>query len=475
MRVRLSFIVALMLLSSSVRSLNETSPSQLQSTPEIKSYSFVVIGAFVFQKNAKKFTRYARNMQLDAKFALNPHRGLYYVYEYFSKDKQKAVDRVYKVRESYQIKDAWVFTGQLNGLEGFSVQPELAYGAQAEAVKNSPAPTYTYVPEKGESKDIDNPEEVENAMLEREQASTEEDIVTSAEPKEKEEAVKETVTETITDETPAEEVIEQPQEKVFTEERPYGIIQPSEVEEPEIKEDYKIYINSVNAEVLTEVVGTVEVFDMVRNRKLKDTETHTLFGLNDPNNGEGTVKAVSRIFGYRPKDIAFNLVSPESDTSGLVYTIGDSLVLDMPLDRLKKGDIAVMWNVLYFKDAAIMRPESKAELNSLLEMLKENPDMTVTLHGHTNGNSFGDIVYIDENDINYFSLNGDHQKTKGSAKKLSELRATTIQRWLVSNGIDISRLEVKGWGGDKMLHGKHDPKAYENVRVEVEITADGKS
>ena len=64
-----------------------------------------------------------------------------------------------------------------------------------------------------------------------------------------------------------------------------------------------------------------------------------------------------------------------------------------------------------------------------------------------------------------------HVQSSGSAKKLSKFRAETIYSFLVRKGIDPSRIEIKGWGGNKMLYDKHDSRANLNVRVEVEITA----
>ena len=448
MKLKTNILLTLVILLVFQAYPGQTTTSYSQIKSNVKPYSFVVIGAFVFQKNAREFTKYARLKNMNAKFAINPYRNLYYVYTFYSEEKEKAVEEVYKVREKFNIPDAWVYSGPLAGMEGTSL-PELNYGKIDKS--DYEPPTYTYLPE---NKD-------------------EEEVVLDQEPVVKDnlpEATEEIVTE-VTIEPRKETQIEVVQEETTAvEDRPFGVVKPVAAEEPVIKEDFKLYINSINSKQMTEVSGEVEIFDEVRNRKLKEASTQTLFGLNDPRNSEGTVRVISRIFGYRPKEQVVNLYSPvKSDTLGMVYTIGDSIVLDMPLDRLQKGDIAVMWNVLFYKDAAIMRPESKAELNSLLEMLQENLDMKIKLHGHTNGNSRGNIVYADENDFNFFSLNGDHSKTTGTAKKLSEYRANAILRWLESNGIEASRMEPIGWGGDRMLHGKTDPKAYENVRVEVEV------
>ena len=118
-----------------------------------------------------------------------------------------------------------------------------------------------------------------------------------------------------------------------------------------------------------------------------------------------------------------------------------------------------------------MRPESRYEINSLLDMLKENPNYQIKLHGHTNGKASGKIISLEEGSTNFFSLS----KTKegfGSAKKLSQERADIIRQFLVSNGIDPSRMQVKAWGGKRPIHDKHSTRAQENVRVEIEILQD---
>jgi outer membrane protein OmpA-like peptidoglycan-associated protein len=116
-----------------------------------------------------------------------------------------------------------------------------------------------------------------------------------------------------------------------------------------------------------------------------------------------------------------------------------------------------------------MRPESRFEVNSLLEMLNENTKYKIRIHGHTNGNHRGKIIYLKEGADNYFSLNNTEEMASGSAKKLSEMRATIIRDFLVTNGIAKDRMQVKAWGGKKAIYDKHSAQAQSNVRVEIEI------
>jgi outer membrane protein OmpA-like peptidoglycan-associated protein len=138
----------------------------------------------------------------------------------------------------------------------------------------------------------------------------------------------------------------------------------------------------------------------------------------------------------------------------------------------KKGDIITMYNVYFYNDAAIMKPESKYELNCLLDMLKQNPSYIIKLHGHTNGNSPGKIIKLKPDDDHFFQITSNNEEVFGSAKELSLERAYTIKRYLIAHGISADRMTVKGWGGKKMIYNKNDPLAKRNVRVEVEIIAD---
>jgi outer membrane protein OmpA-like peptidoglycan-associated protein len=97
-----------------------------------------------------------------------------------------------------------------------------------------------------------------------------------------------------------------------------------------------------------------------------------------------------------------------------------------------------------------MKPESKFELNSLLSMLKENDKLQIKIHGHTNGNRPGKIIRLRDDDDNFFTITPNNIDDYGSAKKLSKARADVIARWLVEQGIDKKRMDIKGWGGKKI-------------------------
>ena len=169
--------------------------------------------------------------------------------------------------------------------------------------------------------------------------------------------------------------------------------------------------------------------------------------------------------GYRKIVTTLNFKDPLT-TDGIKIE-NNRIIVPFHLVRLKKGDVAILYNVFFYKDAAIMRPESKFDLDGVLTMMNENPTYKIMIHGHTNGSASGPILEAGESG-NYFSLTG-AKEGNGSAKKLSQKRADAIREYLISQGVDPNRMFTKAWGGKKPVYDKHSATAHANVRVEVEV------
>jgi outer membrane protein OmpA-like peptidoglycan-associated protein len=216
----------------------------------------------------------------------------------------------------------------------------------------------------------------------------------------------------------------------------------------------------------TEVPGDVTVVDTDKTRKMGTYEGNRMVRVSNPNNKSGNITLLCDVFGYRKmqKDVKF--LNPEGE--GITTGENQEVVVPFELVRLQKGDIAVMYNVFFYKDAALMRPESRFEVNQLLAMLQENPKYKIVIHGHTNGNASGKIISMGKDGKDFFSLTNTSDGF-GSAKKLSEVRASTVKQYLVSQGIDPERMKVKAWGGKRPLVDKMHTTAQSNVRVEIEI------
>lgn len=233
----------------------------------------------------------------------------------------------------------------------------------------------------------------------------------------------------------------------------------------------EVFLSLYNATNNRIVEGAVKVIDSDRAKVLKEVKGNEYLILPDPKNKSGQLTMLCEAFGYRKVQQQINYPLPLADTAKEhIDLMGTTFVVNFDLVRYRRGDIATLYNVYFYNDAALMLPESKFELNSLLQLMQENPNYRIRLHGHSNGNYHGRIITMGENK-NFFSLDGSKSGV-GSAKDLSYNRAEVIKEYLAVNGIDPARIEVKGWGGKRPLYDKHSVNAKKNVRVEVEILND---
>ena len=98
--------------------------------------------------------------------------------------------------------------------------------------------------------------------------------------------------------------------------------------------------------------------------------------------------------------------------------------------KVAEQDIAetseVKFPVIYFDFNSIaINPDEESKLNEILHILKENPDMKVTVTGWCD--------------------------TRGSVavnRRISRQRAETLKAWLVKKGIAASRISATGKGSD---------------------------
>ncbi|MBX2969703.1 MAG: OmpA family protein [Cyclobacteriaceae bacterium] len=381
-------------------------PGQL---PDPQYPNYVVIGAFEFKKNAVKFTSKASS-EFKATYEVNPNRNLYYVYILKTGNRQEAIAEALRLQANSPYTDTWVYSGPLGSdkgiVRGSDINPVTEQAIVSVTPTDSP---------------VSNPE------------------VSKEEKEEVEESGEEVSTNKIADEPIPVAANTEKQKNFF----------------------FKIY----RADNNSAQEGNVDVIDVERLRKLGTYEGNKAVQVTSPGTASGNITLLCEVFGYRKVQKNINFSNPEGED---IAFQDNTYQVPFELVRLQKGDIAVMYNVYFFKDAAVMRPESRWEVNNLLEMLNENPKYKIKIHGHTNGNASGKIISKTDKSDNFFSLTNTKDGF-GSAKKLSEERATIIRDYLVANGIDASRMHVKAWGGKRPVVDKMHTQAQNNVRVEIEI------
>ncbi|HEX5171910.1 MAG TPA: OmpA family protein [Cyclobacteriaceae bacterium] len=218
--------------------------------------------------------------------------------------------------------------------------------------------------------------------------------------------------------------------------------------------------------------GDIEVIDAERSRPIDKVRGNEYMILPDPKSKSGQLTFIADVFGYRKVQHEINYKRPLADTTkAYVDLIGTTFVINFDMVRYRTGDIATLYQVYFYNDAAIMLPESRYQLGELLSLMKENAHYRIRLHGHTNGNYQGKIISAGPGQ-DFFSLTNEARTTIGSAKQLSQLRAEVIKDYLIREGIEADRVEIKAWGGKRPIYDRRGVNAKKNVRVEVEILQD---
>lgn len=401
------------------------------SQSELPSGYYVVVAAYDDRREdfAQRYTNQLKEKGLNAQYGFNSARNLFFVYvNYFTELKPSLVD-MKKVRQQGEFIDAWVRVVSGVITANTEVKPEPAPAAVTEVSKPNPVAQPQPIPVVEEKKPV-----VETPAV-----------------------VAQPVVETPAVETPKEEepVIEEEGEK---------IIQHEKMTLANTEVFMSLFFGTKNRVV----EGEVQVIDTDRSRFISKVKGNDYLVLPDPKSKSGQLTLTCEVFGYRKIQHELNYQLPLADTTkDYIELMGTTIVVEFDLIRYQKGDVNTLYNVYFFNDAAVMLPESKYELNSLLEMMQDSPTSRIVLHGHSNGNYHGKILGLGP-EKNFFTMEGAVQGM-GTAKDLSQQRAETIKQYLITNGIAENRMEVKAWGGKKPLYDKHSVNAKKNVRVEVEV------
>lgn len=120
---------------------------------------------------------------------------------------------------------------------------------------------------------------------------------------------------------------------------------------------------------------------------------------------------------------------------------------DIFLTPIIEGESVVLNNIFFQSNSAELLESSQTELNTLIELLDKNKNIIIEISGHT-----------------------DNTGSQKLNLELSDKRANSVKAYLVSKGIDESRLEAKGYGQTKPIaeNSTEEGKA-KNRRTEFKI------
>jgi outer membrane protein OmpA-like peptidoglycan-associated protein len=121
-------------------------------------------------------------------------------------------------------------------------------------------------------------------------------------------------------------------------------------------------------------------------------------------------------------------------------------VKNIYMTEIEVGMTVRLKNIYFDFDKTTLQQESYVELNKVVDFLKQNSKVSVEISGHT------DSKGSDEYNLN-----------------LSQGRSQSVVDYLISQGIDVSRLQAHGYGETKPIDTNETEEGRANNR-RVEFT-----
>ncbi|SMD41845.1 Outer membrane protein OmpA [Aquiflexum balticum DSM 16537] len=153
--------------------------------------------------------------------------------------------------------------------------------------------------------------------------------------------------------------------------------------------------------------------------------------------------------GYFAKSITYSTIGKTPRTEDLIQEV-TNITLDttIVLEPLILERSIVLDNIYYDLDKADIRPDAALELNKLVKILKDNPSIRIELSSHT-----------------------DDRASDSYNDALSQRRAESAVAYMVSQGIDESRLVAKGYGKRQLIiaNATTEEEHQTNRRTEFKV------
>lgn len=144
--------------------------------------------------------------------------------------------------------------------------------------------------------------------------------------------------------------------------------------------------------------------------------------------------------------VAGNLIGKKMDKQAKELT---QAIPTAEVNRIGEGINVTFDSSLAFKiNSAELNSGYEDDLSSAAEVFKNHPDTNILIEGHT-----------DDSGSNEYNM------------ALSEKRAKTVSSYLISQGVDSSRITTKWYGEDQPKYPNDDANREKNRRVELAIYA----
>ena len=189
----------------------------------------------------------------------------------------------------------------------------------------------------------------------------------------------------------------------------------------------KVQLLDFKDEILDEVVTDR---DGKFNFRVYEQERYTLFG--EKQGGDAENYFVTRLqFTTVGKSV------PQEELTQLVNNVTFDTTL--VLDRIVIDKSIVMENIYYDFARWDITPEAGVELDKLVDIMYDNPDIVIELSSHT-----------------------DSVDTESYNIRLSQRRAESAVSYIVSTGVDRNRITAKGYGESRHIARNTNPDGTDN-------------
>ncbi|TNF47933.1 MAG: OmpA family protein [Bacteroidetes bacterium] len=185
--------------------------------------------------------------------------------------------------------------------------------------------------------------------------------------------------------------------------------------------------------------AVINYSDIASSKNLGNAQSHPVTG------NYTIVLPLGRVYSFLAQNEGYYSIAENIDVQSL--SIYKEIKKDLYLTPIEKGETIRLNNLFFETNKAEIKSESFPELNRLISILNDNPDLKIEILGHT------DDVGSDDYNLN-----------------LSKERAKSVVNYLTSKGIPSDRLSSKGFGETKPeVPNSNDENRAINRRVEFRI------
>lgn len=223
----------------------------------------------------------------------------------------------------------------------------------------------------------------------------------------------------------------------------YGDIKRIMIEEL-IEEDTAVVDTVVQEPTVVEIISKEVVFKVVDKLSRVTIPAEVIYAGSELLLPDGIFTIDSVLISNRELEVKSEGYLPRIIALDSTLKIG---INEIAMEPIRVGNTITLKNVLFYRGTAAMLDGASKELDLVVEMLNDNPEIKILLKGHTDNR--GDPV-----------LN----------KRLSEDRVKSVKKYLASKGISPYRVRGVGYGGNAPITDNTTEENRQlNRRVEFEV------